>query len=92
MSPKANKLTNSYKGTAIAALISLLFFALQYWKPSFYWNSPKTKFQRELIGDLRLDILVYGLVAMFVLGIIFRLLGVIFRLSSKHDSSKYSKE
>lgn len=93
MSPKANESTNSFKNTIIVILILLLFFALQYWKPSYYWNSPRRKFERELIGDRGLDILIYGLVTIFFLGIMFRFLKNIFiRCSSKHEISKDIEE
>lgn len=70
MSHKVNRSKNNYRDITLANLAFLLIFALQYWKPSFYWDSPKMRFQKELIGDRILDILVYGMVAIWFLGMI----------------------
>lgn len=58
------------KGMALAFLVLLLFFAQQYWKPDFYWNSSKIKFLRSIIGDLGVDITVYTVVGGNFLGML----------------------
>lgn len=61
----------SYKSIITIALILLILLALQYYKPDFYWNSLKIKFQRGIIGDRIFDILVYGVLSINLLGAFF---------------------
>jgi hypothetical protein len=38
----------------------LLFLNLQFWKPNFWWESPRTKTIRKLLGDKNLDFITYA--------------------------------
>lgn len=58
------------KSVPFAFLFFLLFFALQYWKPDFYWNSPNIKILRYRYGDRALDIWIYGIATISLLSIL----------------------
>ena len=70
MSHQNNRQENPNKNIGLAILVLSLLFAMQYWKPDFYWNSPKTKFLRGIIGDRGVDITVYAVVAINFLGMV----------------------
>ena len=56
----------------ISTVISLLFTCLQYWKPNWWWDTPKARIFKSIVGEQFANIFGYtAAIAWMLAGIYF---------------------